>query len=91
MHGPYSSRSSVDSLNKAPGDKERKECAQAYVDSIFTDFNQEFQFKPEINQVSANRSNRQPGAMSAQREAELEKLSSDYVSGLLLDIEKAPL
>mgnify|MGYP001303791757 CR=1 FL=1 len=42
MQGPYSSRSSVDSLNMAPGDKERKECAQAYVDSIFTDFNQEF-------------------------------------------------
>ena len=42
INGPCSKRSSVDSENISPMDKARKECAQEYVSSIFSDFNQDF-------------------------------------------------
>ena len=48
MNGPISKRSSVDSQNMTPEERARQEHAQAYIDSIFSDFNQEFQHMSEL-------------------------------------------
>ena len=69
-NGPVSKRSSVDSQNMTPEERARQEHAQAYIDSIFSDFNQEFQHMSELQSktTASKRTGKQnPQVSDAQR------------------------
>ena len=76
--------------NLTPEEKARQECAQAYVESIFSDFNQEMQFtKQESGQeFSTTKKNQIKYISDHERDAHLEQISNDYVQELFGEIQK---
>ena len=93
-NGPMSKRSGVENQRTSarqistrgggPGDRARHEAAQSYIDSIFSDFNQEMQFNQEDK--GATKQNIRPEISLSQRSVLHEEHANEYVSTLFKDI-----